>query len=480
MRTRTPHVRRTLAVLIVAVLLGLGASGTAMAALPANDELANATQIDSLPFSDSVDTTDATQRDGEGGCGPPTHTVWYKIALPRDATLSIHVRASGFNNPSVSLWSNGVPPSASVICGGPEGDLTYRAQAGQTYYLQVGTRFFWEPGGHVVVNVEEIAAPANDGFAASTVFSQLPFSDTGNLNAATVEPNEPRPSPYYPLTASVWYRYVPQASSTVVVGGTGIAVAAYSGSQFSNLQQLGFQELAYGVPLAVRATAGAAIYFQVIPQFGGAGGPFTFTVDAAPAPIAQFSSTPDPSIFDLVQFFDGSYDPVGIGITSWSWSFGDGATSNSCCPTHRYLADGEYTVQETVTTQDGRRASASHTVDVRTHDVAIVQIEIPGSSKVGKTALITVRVSNSRYPELMELRLLKSVAGAGFQDIAATTMQLPVRKGKQATEIVFSYTFTRDDATLGKVSFEAVANLIAARDAAPADNTMISAPTRVS
>lgn len=34
------------------------------AAAPANDELANATEITSLPFSDAVDTTDATVTNG--------------------------------------------------------------------------------------------------------------------------------------------------------------------------------------------------------------------------------------------------------------------------------------------------------------------------------------------------------------------------------------------------------------------------------
>jgi hypothetical protein len=101
------------------------------------------------------------------------------------------------------------------------------------------------------------------------------------------------------------------------------------------------------------------------------------------------------------------------------------------------------------------------------------------SGKVGKTALINVGVSNSRYPELVQVQLLKSVGGSGFQEVAVSTIQVPVRKGRQMTQVAFSYTFTSEDAVLGKVSFEAIARPIGVRDAAPADNTLISSPTKV-
>jgi hypothetical protein len=41
------------------------------------------------------------------------------------------------------------------------------------------------------------------------------------------------------------------------------------------------------------------------------------------------------------------------------------------------------------------------------------------------------------------------------------------------------YTFIPQDATLGKVTFQAVATILTARDAQPADNTAIAPPTTV-
>ena len=45
-----------------------------------------------------------------------------------------------------------------------------------------------------------------------------------------------------------------------------------------------------------------------------------------------------------MEFFDQSFDPAGIGISSWSWNFGDGTTASGPFVTHRYPADGDYTV----------------------------------------------------------------------------------------------------------------------------------------
>lgn len=84
-------------------------------------------------------------------------------------------------------------------------------------------------------------------------------------------------------------------------------------------------------------------------------------------PVVGFYYAPgDPSTSDEIEFYDQSYDPAGGGIASQSWGFGDGATAKGCCPTHRYAADGTYTLTLTVDTTDGRTASRSREVVVRT------------------------------------------------------------------------------------------------------------------
>ena len=62
-------------------------------------------------------------------------------------------------------------------------------------------------------------------------------------------------------------------------------------------------------------------------------------------------------------FTDISTDADGT-IQSWSWSFGDGASSSSENPTHLYAAGGTYSVGLTVTDNDGNPGSTSNDIVV--------------------------------------------------------------------------------------------------------------------
>ncbi len=364
----------------VVALVGVGlalAASPALAAPPGNDELANATVITAFPFSDSVDTTEATVSYNEGGCAVSDHTVWYRFVPTHDTVLKLQVTATTFL-PSLTLWSGGTP--GNPACAGPGGDLISRVSAGQTYYIQLATRFFSDGGGPLQLEISELPAPANDAFSAATTIASLPFNDAGELTAATIEPGEPQGSPGYPLAASVWYRLTPTKTQSVVVNGTGIAVAAYNGSSLGSLVPIGSKELAYGIPLVLEVTAGTPVYLQVLTQFGGNGGvwPFTVSVMATPPPTVDFGFYPgDPSVFDAVSFLSGAYDSVGIGISSTEWRFGDGSTSTDANALHQYAKDGDYNVKLKVRTTDGRTDSITKLVQVRTHDVSILRFDTP-------------------------------------------------------------------------------------------------------
>ncbi|HED04761.1 MAG TPA: PKD domain-containing protein [Candidatus Fraserbacteria bacterium] len=92
----------------------------------------------------------------------------------------------------------------------------------------------------------------------------------------------------------------------------------------------------------------------------------TITIQAtAPsgATNADFSFAPlHPNPGDSVQFSDHS--SASAGITSWQWSFGDGASSTAQNPVHVYNSAGRFTVTLTITDQNGTVASASKTISV--------------------------------------------------------------------------------------------------------------------
>ena len=93
-----------------------------------------------------------------------------------------------------------------------------------------------------------------------------------------------------------------------------------------------------------------------------------------------------------------------------------------------------------------------------------------------------VGVGDLRYPEMVQVQLLKSTTSSccTFQQIGTLTQSVPVRSANRTTSFSFNYTFTSDDAAAGKVTFEAIATILSARDAIPGDNTVIALPTKVS
>jgi PKD repeat protein len=218
----------------------------------------------------------------------------------------------------------------------------------------------------------------------------------------------------------------------------------------------------------------------------GSFGSLTINVQEVPppAPNVSFSYYPsNPSSFDQVQFYDQSSDPGQQQITGHRFDYGDGSNSvdTTCCPVHRFSADGDYVVTLTVTTADGRSGTGSTTVHVRTHDVAVSNFKVPQSASSGQTKPITVSIKNTRYPETVQVELAKSVPGSysGFQTIGTLTELVLPKGGNKSTDFSFSYTFTPDDAAIGKVTLRANAQLINANDALPGDNLAISDLIRV-
>src|SRR5437667_243417 len=327
-------------------------------------------------------------------------------------------------------------------------------------------------------------APANDDFANATGVPALPFSSVAQLVLAGTESGEQTPSCavfYGPVNETVWYSFTPAQTQSITarIGNASIStvVAAYSGSSVSGLTELGC--VVFGGNVTFRAQAGTTYHFLVGNLFGQEG-QAEFRLEVTPPPFASFFFFPfDPSVFDVVQFFDQSSDPGGVGFEPQVWSFGDGTTGTGFNVTHRYAADGDYAVQLTVTTHDGRTAMATQTVHVRTHDVAITRFSVPIAANSGQTRRIVVSVSSKRYDETVEVQLFKSVPG-GFQQFGSLTQFVLMNPRNGTTEFAFSYTFTGDDAQIGKVTFRAVAVVAGVRDALPADNEAIASPTKVS
>lgn len=461
---------------------------------PGNDDIANATVISALPYSDTLDTSEATSNasDPYSQCTSnyPEATVWYVFTPPQDVPIEVSTAGSSYR--TVMEAFSGSPDNLSYFgCVDGSGSLYAQLAAGTTYYFMIGANPAYPPppdtswGGTLVFNVNQVMGPANDNFADATIVDAIPFYDTISNLYLTREMGEPLASctpSYSTAGGSMWYAYTATSTDAFLARtpfvDIGSVVAIYTGANFQDMVELGCNN--FGGSVSVEPEIGTTYYIQISKIYEYEQGYIYFAIEPIPPLQASFYFYPfDPSKYDLVYFYDNTWDPAGIGVQSESWDFGDGSTASGCCPTHQYSADGDYTVTLAVTTYDGRSASASQPLSVRTHDVAITRFNTPQSAKAGQTRTITVGINNKSNAETVEVQLFRSVPG-GWVYFASLTQYVPPRNANRTTDFSFSYTFTPEDAGYGKVSFRAVANIQNARDAFPADNEAISSPVKVS
>ncbi|HKB12620.1 MAG TPA: PKD domain-containing protein [Vicinamibacterales bacterium] len=86
-------------------------------------------------------------------------------------------------------------------------------------------------------------------------------------------------------------------------------------------------------------------------------------VGSAALPTPSFTFSPQAPGVNEAVFFNGSTSTAGSGhtITSYRWTFGDGATGSGQTVSHAYAAAGNYTVQLTITDEAGQSATSGGT-----------------------------------------------------------------------------------------------------------------------
>lgn len=469
---------------LLALLLALIMVIPVAAAAPSNDNFNFATVIDpgGLPFSDSVDTTEATTEPGEPlyWCYTIERTVWY--AFTPSETMVMHLDTEGSTvSSSINIYYSNGPGFEGlgiVNCTGSYGgSYDFVAEGGRTYYFQAS--LFPGQSGTLQINLEQIPPPINDNFASATAISSLPFDEDANTASATVEAGEPSTCGYAGSMNTIWYSFTPTVTGSVTVNTSPFSfspsIAVFTGNSLGNLVEVACENSTYVKTFL--AQSNTTYFIQVGRQYPWQiGGPIHFHLEVTPPPVAGIYYSPsNPSVYSPIQFYDQSSDPGNSSFQSFSWDFGDGTTSTQQYPTHQYSADGDYTVQHSVTTVDGRTGSTSQVIQVRTHDVAVTRISAPISASVGQTRSITISVNNKRYNETVRVELYRSTPN-GFELVGSYTQFVPVRPSNRSTSFTFNYTFTGSDASVGKVTFKAIAIITTASDAFPVDNELISSP----
>jgi len=250
-----------------------------------NDNLADAIDIDSLPFTHTAKAANATaefgERTSECTLFEDTEelrgTLWYKITAPAGTPLLVDATGSDILT-SISVWHDGTFGLQEVDCVtsffyfGIRPRLAFEATEGETYYVQV-ERLLSLSGlpdlsaldlGRLSFHMEATEPPPNDDFAGAAPITGLPFTASADTIAASLQAFEPESTCQDSYSAnSVWYRYTPAVDTYIYASafpGTdfGATIGVYEGTSLAALEQVACG----GEALAFHARAGQTYYFQ--------------------------------------------------------------------------------------------------------------------------------------------------------------------------------------------------------------------------
>src|SRR5882762_2137615 len=149
---------------------------------PPNDDFANATGVPVLPFSSVAQLVFAGTESGEQtpSCavfyGPVNKTVWYSFTPTQTQTITARIGNASISTVVAAYSGNSVTSLNELGCVAFGGNVTFRAQAGTTYFFLVGGLF--DQGGSVEFRLEATPPPvASLGFFPGdpSIFDAIQF-----------------------------------------------------------------------------------------------------------------------------------------------------------------------------------------------------------------------------------------------------------------------------------------------------------------
>ena len=162
-----------------ALMALLAGPATAFAAAPGNDSYGGATLIGSLPFDQSLDTsdatTDATDADANANCGAPATlaSVWYDFTPSTDNGYIVDVSGSSYSAGVIVV--SGSPGSFNVETCGP-GTVSFFGYAATEYHILAFSDTAGVNGGTLAFHME--AAPPPPALT-------MTIDKVGHVNAKT-------------------------------------------------------------------------------------------------------------------------------------------------------------------------------------------------------------------------------------------------------------------------------------------------------
>lgn len=155
---------RSATIAVLATLTVLAPAAPALAAPPDNDDVAGATVVSGVPYSDTVDTTGATTADSDKYCFEwETGNVWYRFTPSED--MSVGVRATGDTYAGLQVYAGDPADNSPFACAEGWERRRLHLTAGETYYFLLGAIYGYDPG-PITFSVETLPPAPELDFAA--------------------------------------------------------------------------------------------------------------------------------------------------------------------------------------------------------------------------------------------------------------------------------------------------------------------------
>ncbi len=161
MSTLARPIRLSLVTLTITAQLFFGVS-PALAAPPSNDDFDSATVAPAVPYSDAMDTREATTAADDPDCFGRGPTVWYAFTPTQDMRLEANTFGSDYDT-TLSVYTGARGALTQVVCNDDaafslQSRVRFDALAGETYFFMVGA-FASGAGGNLMFTLD-VAPPA--------------------------------------------------------------------------------------------------------------------------------------------------------------------------------------------------------------------------------------------------------------------------------------------------------------------------------
>ena len=272
------HTMRALA-LFALVAASLAVSGSALAAVPPNDDHMAATELfGRVDFAEgtNVDATKAPDEPDHAG-NPGGASIWYRWVAPAAGEATVSTCDSGFD--TLLAVYEGIGPlslldevaSSDDDCN-EQSRVQFAAVSGTTYLIAVDGA----DGATGTVFLSLGLAPPNDDFAAAEELA----GDNGSRGGTTVGASSEDQEPMHGGRNSVWFSWTAPSSGWATFYTCGspfdTVLAVYTGDALEQLALVAVNDdgCGYASRLSFEATAGT-VYGIAVSGFSGETGDFT-------------------------------------------------------------------------------------------------------------------------------------------------------------------------------------------------------------